>query len=193
MNDDEKREQAELVKMYQEGNGKAGEALYQKYQPLLRKLSYDPFRKRIDEDMYQTLSLAFIEKLRAYDSEKAVPLAVYLKQHLTWAKLDYQRKEVPYQKRDGFDLAKTEEEGKEDEINLPESDVAPMREKALCCLAKSQRPLFLLMAEGKQRKEIQDILHLSPQNLYNQQRRIRERLAKNSSFMKAVVEWGIAG
>ncbi len=190
---DEKREQAELVKMYQEGNRKAGEVLYRKYQPLLRKLSYDPFRKRIDEDMYQTLSLAFIEKLRAYDSEKAVPLAVYLKQHLAWAKLDYQRKEVPYQKRDGFDLAKTEEEGREDEINLPESDVAPMREKALCCLAKSQRSLFLLMAEGKKRKEIQDILHLSPQNLYNQQRRIRERLARDSSFMKAVEEWGICG
>ena len=33
MNDDEKREQAELVKMYQEGNRKAGEVLYQKYQP----------------------------------------------------------------------------------------------------------------------------------------------------------------
>ena len=193
MNDGEKREQTELVKKYREGNEKSGEALYKKYQPLLRKLSYDPFRKRIDEDMYQTLSLAFIEKLRTYDSEKGVPLAVYVKQHLTWAKLDYQRKEVPYQKRDGFDLAKTEEEGREDEIDLPESDVAPMRDKALCCLVKSQRPLFLLMAEGKKGKEIQEILHLSPQNLYNQQRRIRQRLAKNASFMKAVEEWGIAG
>ncbi len=34
MNDDEKSKQAELVKKYQKGNGKAGEVLYRKYQPL---------------------------------------------------------------------------------------------------------------------------------------------------------------
>ena len=34
MNDDEKRKQAELVKMYQEGNRKAGKTLYQKYRSL---------------------------------------------------------------------------------------------------------------------------------------------------------------
>ena len=193
MTDGEKREQAEWVEAYQEGNQKAGEMLYKKYTPLIRKLSYDPFRKRIDEDLFQELSLAFIEKLRAYDSEKGMPLGTYMKQHLIWAKLDYQRKEVPYQKKDGFDLAKVDEEGKEDQISLSETDVMPLKEEALGFLDKRQRPLFLLMTEGKKGKEIQKILHLSPQNLYNQQRRIRKRFARNRSFMKAVDEWGIAG
>ena len=85
--DDGKNErQIAWVKAFQAGDREAGERVYQDYIPLIRSLSYDGFHRCMDEDLYQHLSLAFVEKMSAYKETQCPILAGYMKKSLQWAK-----------------------------------------------------------------------------------------------------------
>ena len=191
--DAKNEEQIAWVKAFQAGDREAGEKVYTDYIPLIRCLSYDSFQKCINEDLYQHLSLALVEKMTTYKEERCPILAGYLKQSLKWAKYDYLRKEIPYQNKETVELSHAPEGQEETSYALSEKEIQPLTEIAAGFLQKRQRPLFHLMVSGKKPEEIENTLHITPQNFYNQRKHIRNRFRNNPDFQKTIETWGIAG
>lgn len=102
--EDRNQKHIRLAEAYQKGNAEAAGKLLTDFQPLLRKLAYDPIRQTFDEDLSQQLALVFLEKTKVYDAEKLPIFALYIKQQLKWGKIDWQRKEITYAKAECFDV-----------------------------------------------------------------------------------------
>lgn len=82
--EDRNQKHIRLAEAYQKGNAEAAGKLLTDFQPLLRKLAYDPIRQTFDEDLSQQLALVFLEKTKVYDAEKLPIFALYIKQQLKW-------------------------------------------------------------------------------------------------------------
>lgn len=78
--EDRNQKHIRLAEAYQKGNAEAAGKLLTDFQPLLRKLAYDPIRQTFDEDLFQQLALVFLEKTKVYDAEKLPIFALYIKQ-----------------------------------------------------------------------------------------------------------------
>lgn len=178
---DEERNQKHirLAEAYQKGDAEAAGKLLDDFQPLLRKLAYDPIRQTFDEDLSQQLALVFLEKTKAYDAEKLPIFALYIKQQLKWGKVDWQRKEITYAKAECFDVDHSPEPVENDPaMPMTEAALEQLIKEIASHLRENQRPLFRSMAAGLSLGELQKQYMLSPQSLWNKRNRIRERILK---------------
>lgn len=177
--EDRNQKHIRLAEAYQKGNVEAAGKLLADFQPLLRKLAYDPIRQTFDEDLSQQLALVFLEKTKMYDAEKLPIFALYIKQQLKWGKIDWQRKEITYAKAECFDVDHSPEPVVNDPaIPMSEAERAQLIEDIAAHLRENQKALFRSMAAGLSSSELQTQYALTPQSLWNKRHRIRERLLK---------------
>lgn len=178
-------EQMKLVKQAQAGNQQALGQLFTAYRDLLVKASQVDYDGLSHEDLYAHLCLRFVEIVQSYSPEKNPYLASHIQKYIRWAALDYIRAFNRYREKESVDVGDVPEPaGNEISSSLSKEEWDRLLQDMH--LPAKQQQLLTLLYQGKNRKEIQELMHFGDRAYSALLKRLRENCRKSPDFLEAM-------
>ncbi len=178
-------EQLVLAKKAQAGDQQALGKLFTAYRGLLVKASQVDYDGLSHEDMYAHLCLRFVEIVQSYSPEKNPYLASHIQKYIRWAALDYIRAFNRYREKESVDVGDVPEPmGNEIPSSLSKEEWDSLLQEMH--LPAKQQQLLTLLYQGKNGKEIQELMHFGERAYRALLKRLRENCKKSPEFMEAM-------